>query len=111
MDKEALDRLEIDYVNAINRFAGNEALYEKYLYRFKDDEHFGLAKNALIEQDYETVLKEIHTMKGVVGTLGMMRLFNICSEIVLAIRANDVSELDVMFDRLQLEYDHVTAIL
>ena len=39
MDKDALERVEIDYENAIRRFAGNEALYEKYLYRFKDDEH------------------------------------------------------------------------
>ena len=54
MDKEVLDRLEIDFENAIKRFAGKEALYEKYLYRFKDDEHFALAKEALAKQDYET---------------------------------------------------------
>lgn len=110
MDKEVLDRLEIDYENAIKRFAGKEALYEKYLYRFKDDEHFALAKEALAKQDYETTLKEIHTMKGVVGTLGMMRLYSVSSEIVLALRAENLSKLDELFERLQQEYDRVVAI-
>ena len=110
MDKDALERVEIDYENAIRRFAGNETLYEKYLYRFKDDEHLSYAISAFEKKDYETVLKEIHTLKGVAGTLGMTRLYDACSAIVLAIRAGNTADLGEMFDRLQTEYDTVIAI-
>ena len=49
-------------------------------------------------------------MKGVVGTLGMMRLYSVSSEIVLALRAENLSKLDELFELLQQEYDRVGAI-
>ena len=37
MDKEKLKAYGVDYENAVKRFAGNEALYEKFLKKLTED--------------------------------------------------------------------------
>ena len=111
MKKEHLISAGIDYENAVSRFAGNEALYEKYLNKLKDDNHYQNAVTALAEGDYATVLKEVHTLKGIVGTLGMTDLFQICAEIVSFLRAEDTSKLTEQFACLQKEYSRMINLV
>ena len=37
MDKEKLKAYGVDYENAVKRFAGNEALYEKFLKKLTEE--------------------------------------------------------------------------
>ena len=39
MDKDRLCDAGIDYTSAMKYFAGNEAMFEKYLIKFKDDKN------------------------------------------------------------------------
>lgn len=111
MNKEKLASVGIDYTNAIRRFAGKEDIYDKYLVKFKSDTHMELAEKAFEEQDYSGVLNEIHTLKGVVGTLGMDALYEACSEVVAAIRANNMEHLDVLLQKVETEQKKVMSIL
>ena len=111
MDKEKLIAAGIDYDNALRRFAGKEALYEKYLVKFKDDNHLELALAAKDSENYEEMLKAIHTMKGVVGTLGMTALFQACAGVVNAIRAKELENMDELVENVKKEYAKMIAIL
>lgn len=111
MEKEKLIGAGIDYENALRRFAGKESLYEKYLVQFKEDKHLELALEARERNNYDEMLKAIHTMKGVVGTLGMTALFQACSRVVTAIREKELEQVDELVESVKEEYAKVIAIL
>lgn len=111
LNKEKLLGAGFDYQAAIKRFAGKEALYEKYLYRFDEDNHYEKANKAFQEGDYKTILSEVHTLKGIVGTLGMTSLFNACQAVVVAIRGCEYDKLEHLFAILKEEYEKTKDIL
>ena len=69
MDKEKLKAYGVDYENAVKRFAGNEALYERFLKKLTEDDHLAIGEQAMKEERYEDVLEAVHALKGVAGTL------------------------------------------
>lgn len=107
LDKEKLKQAGIDYEAAIKRFAGKEELYEKYLYRYDEDNHFGLAYEAFQKKDYACMLEEVHTLKGIAGTLGITVLFDSCQAIVCAIRQEDYEPLGELFERMTACYQNM----
>lgn len=111
MDRQTLINAKIDYENGKNRFAGNEALYEKYLLKFKDDPHFEGAKAAFAAEDYEKLLKETHALKGVAGTLGIIPVYQASAGIVSAIRAEEVERVPQLYQTLVSSYEHIVQIL
>ena len=88
MDKEKLKAYGVDYENAVKRFAGNEALYERFL-----------------KKRYEDVLEAVHALKGVAGTLGMTELFQAASEVVASIRKNEISHLQEQMAKVHTEFE------
>lgn len=106
-----LIKANVDYENGKKRFAGNEALYEKYLLKFKDDTHYAAAKQAFEANDYETLLKEAHTLKGVAGTLGLQDIYQTCSNIVTALRSEHSESVPQMFAMLQHAYEKTIEVL
>ena len=111
MDKELLLQANVDYENGKSRFAGNEALYEKYLLKFKEDQHYEGAKNAFENKDYETLLKEAHTLKGVSGTLGILDLYQACANLVTALRSNRSEEIPELFLAVTAAYEKIMKVL
>ena len=105
MNKETLIAANVDYENGIKRFAGNEALYEKYLLKFKDDVHYEAAKTAFESGDFDTLLKEAHTLKGVAGTLGLVDIYQASADIVTALRGDRTEQVPELVDLLQSAYE------
>lgn len=105
MEKEKLKSYGIDYENAVKRFAGKEALYEKFLNKFTEDNHLEIGEKALLDGNYPDVLEAVHALKGVAGTLGMMDLFYASSAVVSAIRNDDTGNLEDLMKKVREEYD------
>ena len=105
MDKERLKSYGIDYENAVKRFAGNEALYEKFLKKFGEDDHLQSGEQALKEQRYEDAMEAVHALKGVAGTLGMTTLFLASSKVVASIRKNETSHLNEQMEQVRIEFE------
>lgn len=91
MDKDRLLAGGIDYDAAVERFAGQASIYERYLMKFLEDSHISDAKEALLREDYEAVLEQAHALKGLAGTLGMTELHRASGALVNDLRA-DVRE-------------------
>ncbi len=111
MDKASLIVANVDYENGKKRFAGNTALYEKYLLKFKEDTHYQGVKNAFAVEDYETLLKEAHTLKGVAGTLGLLDIYQKSSDIVTALRMERKEEIPEAIHQLQAAYEKIIKVL
>ncbi|MEG0145577.1 MAG: Hpt domain-containing protein [Clostridia bacterium] len=83
-----LEMIGCDVRGGLARFAGNEALYLKFLYRFPDEATLSKFEKAMRENDYEAALREIHTFKGVAGNLGLDGLYTIAQKIQQMLQAS-----------------------
>ena len=110
MDRKKLSDSGIDYFGAMKYFAGNEEMYNKFLMKFKDDNHMDMARSAFSSKDYDLVLKNVHIMKGMVSTLGMKDLFKACSDVVASIRAGQYDMLEDHMKSVEREYEKVMDI-
>lgn len=74
----ALPNIEgLELINALNRVGGNAALLRKLILRFKETQAEVLERiNAAIEtNDNTTATREAHTLKGLAGNIGAVRMF------------------------------------
>lgn len=110
MDEQKLKAAGIDYKGAIERFADNQVLYEKYLLRFETDTHCKDAMAALEEQNYDEVLAQVHALKGMVGTLGMMKCYQVCQDVVDALRAKKYDAIAGLMEKVQEEQVRIQQI-
>ena len=115
MDQSVKDNFEkagFDVAGAVRRFAGNEALYEKYIFKFIDDKIYGNLAKAVGEGNIEGVFNEAHTLKGVSGNLGLNPLFNPVSALVAATR-EEKSQVDInaLFAAVEAGYNAVITVL
>lgn len=109
--RKALSSWGADMEGAVRRFAGNEALYEKFLYKFLQDATYESLSKAVEQNDTEEAMRASHTLKGITGNLGLNPLFSLCSDYVDAIRAGELSKLPDLYEKIQISYQAVTKIL
>lgn len=67
MNKERYDRLTaagIQIEEALERFMDSEAMFERFLGKFLEDETYRQLKEALEKGDIETSIMKSHTLKG-----------------------------------------------
>jgi HPt (histidine-containing phosphotransfer) domain-containing protein len=67
---------------AINQFSGNQPLLVKILGKFiQQYQQFDIVIAEQLQQDFQAAKKQVHTVKGVSGNLGMMALHNACRQL------------------------------
>lgn len=99
-----------DVDGAIARFMGNEAMYIKFLGKLPQDDSFDKLTAALEQQDIEEGFAASHTLKGVLGNLGLTTLARLNTPIVETLRAGKMpAQEDV--DTFNAAYKEMLAIL
>ena len=104
--KQRLAENGADVDGAIRRFMGNEALYSKFLGKFKEDTSYENLLVSLDKKDFEEAFKCAHTLKGVSANLGLDPIGQISSNLTELLRGKEASEVDleqVSKERLELE--------
>lgn len=101
----------VDVDRVVKRFAGNSAMYEKFLMKFPEDENFEKAVEAFQNKNWNELETSVHTLKGVSGNLGFDRLYNVCSKIVLLLRENRQDELEKPFAEMKVAYEEIVRVL
>jgi HPt (histidine-containing phosphotransfer) domain-containing protein len=82
MDAAVIEKMQkagIDYVGGVDRFGGNNEMFEKFLRRFPADPHFAELETHLEAQDIDQAFRCAHTLKGVVGNLSFTEYFEAVS--------------------------------
>lgn len=108
---ELLANSGIDVEATISRFAGNEALFLKYLRRFPADGTFEALGKAMSEQELSAASDACHTLKGVAGNLGLAPLFDACITMMVACRAGDWQCMAANFDDVQRRYRQMVDMI
>lgn len=106
-----LSQARVDYKATMERFAQNEQMFYKYLFRFCEDENIREAAKAFETKDYQQATFHAHTFKGTSGNLGLVGLWEIASKLVLQLRNCSYDEAELTFFGLQSEYEKVVEII
>lgn len=92
--KSLLKENGVDVEATIRRFMGNEAMYQKFLGKFIDDQNYNSLGKYLEVKDYEEAYKCAHTLKGVTANLGLIPIQQVVSELVEELRGKKAEEVD-----------------
>ncbi len=87
---EMLARHGIDYADALDRFGGNGALYERLARKYAEDPHFDRLVRALGEGDAAAAYHEAHSLKGVAGNLSFADLHQAAARASELLRTGNV---------------------
>ena len=101
---KTLSEVGVDVEEGTRRFSGNEALFQKFLVKFLDDDNYMKTEAAIRDNDYEAVQAGAHTLKGVAGNLAMKTLFNASNELMMAVREQDFEKCDEIFAVVRQSY-------
>ncbi|MDE6675500.1 MAG: Hpt domain-containing protein [Acetatifactor sp.] len=99
-----------DVEGTLHRFMGNEALFLKFLMKFKDDKNYAGLTESLDQGNYEEAFKYAHTLKGVSANLGLDPICRPVSALTELLRGKTASEVDlgqVAEQRAELEEAYV----
>ncbi len=107
LDKEVFDKLK-NYANA-------QTLYKIYSEFEKEvEEQIATLKNSLLTDDIQTILNNLHTLKGTAGTLGVVRLEQLSRHIESNLKSGsqinldkDMNQLFDAFDDFKLNYKKI----
>ena len=65
--KELLEAAGIRPESALERFMGNEGIYQTFAWKFLDDRNYGALLKAVEEGDAKAAFTAAHTLKGLCG--------------------------------------------
>ena len=91
-DSQILKSYGIEYDSAIARFAGNDALYLKFLNRYVSDNYIGMVTTVFDGEDPAAMDSEIHKLKGVAANLGLDEIASIANKIMGLLRAGEIEK-------------------
>lgn len=112
--EEAGKELGINLDAALERFAGNEGLYLKFLNKMLTDPTFPALEDAVREKDLKAVERAAHTLKGVSANLGLDDLSGRCADIVQAVRTDETAaqdDMEVLFEACRQAYEKMVFVL
>lgn len=109
--KQLAKKAGIDTDAGVERFMGNDALYEKFLQKFRDDKSYPELISALSLNNCDAAFTAAHTLKGVSGNLSLVRLYTLSAEITEHLRAGNISAAKSMADNISEAYNDVLSFL
>ena len=109
--KEELKAAGVNMEEALSRLMNNEMLLKPLLLKFKDDKNFAELKQAVSEKRYEDAFHCAHTMKGVAGNLGLVKLMDADAVVVEKLRCQDYEGLEAELENVQGAYTQVLDVI
>lgn len=109
--KQQLESIGVDLERAIDRFVGNEAMYERFLLRFLQDESYMKLNEYINKGDIHQAFVQAHTLKGVAGNLEFHGLYRVLEPMTEHLRNNDLSTLPEEVELLKVRYEEVCRVI
>ena len=89
----------------------NEALLNRFLKKFLEDQtfaHLQESYKAYDCPDYEALIKDVHSLKGLAANLSMTRLYNITDEWLHDLRNKNYETSEQLYQQCLEEYTNIT---
>lgn len=111
---ELLNRLSaygVDIPSVLDRFVGDEELYDKCLFMFFEDKAFSELSAALNAKNYQLAFESAHTLKGVSANLGLTPLYDAICKVVEALRIGDNDKAQLESAGVRDEFERLKKIV
>lgn len=105
--KKEIEELGIDYDDLLMRLGNSEPIALKFLKRFIDDQTFTKIQKDFNDHDYDALLKDVHSLKGISANLSMNELFRITDIWVKDLRAKNFQTCEQLYQECNQEYHHI----
>ncbi|BDF69187.1 hypothetical protein CE91St41_01680 [Oscillospiraceae bacterium] len=99
-----------DYEGTMARFMGNEAMYRKFLGMLFQDQNLQKLGDALEGGDMQAAFEAAHTLKGVVGNMGLTPLYQAVCAIVEPLRAKEGADYAALYRAVRAQYARAEAL-
>ncbi len=96
--KKQLQEAGVNLDKALNRFMGNEAMYDKFLFSFTQEKSFGKLEESL-------------TMKGIVSNLEIQSLLDLISPMTEQLRNGNMEGITEQWELLKSKYNEVCNLI
>lgn len=95
-----------DYKTTMARFMNRKEMYLRFLDMLFNDETMKKLGEAIDNEDVEAAFEAAHTLKGVVGNMGLTPLYNAVCRIVEPLRAREkLDDYPQMYQKIQEEFE------
>ena len=109
--RELLEAYGVEYQTTMDRFLGSEAFYMRLLDMMFQDDNLQKLGDSLKAQDYTAAFEAAHTLKGVVGNMGLTPLYRAVCEIVEPLRKRERREdYDTMYRAVAAEFEKADSL-
>lgn len=103
--KAVFEAYGADYNTTIARFMHKENMYLRFLDMMFEDKSLQLLGDALERGDILAAFEHAHTLKGVVGNMGLTPLYKAACAIVEVLRRRDEgADYKSLYHNIELEY-------
>lgn len=94
--KQRLLEFGVDLQGALHRFLGMEDMYENFLQRYLEDNSIHDIEAAIAADEYETIFKASHALRGLAANLGIEPVAKPSGELTELCRGKTKDEIDVI---------------
>lgn len=108
---EELTAVGVDIDDALKRFMGNSALYEKLVKKLPANVEKYEVAEYFKKKDYETAVSNAHSLKGVAGNLSIKPMFDGYTKVVDFLRGNEVEKAEEAFEKTLVIQKNIINII
>ncbi len=114
MTQEQLGLLKIsgiDVDGTLNRFMGRIEMFEKFIFKFLDDNNYSDLCASMDNADVKNAFVAAHTLKGVCANLGLNPLYEASSEITELLREEKLEAAKEYLPKVKEAYDKMVEVI
>lgn len=108
--RNSLIQLGFNETAVMPRFVGDWDFYTSCLQSFLEEDEISQLKKTLEDNDSHESFKHLHALKGVVGNLGLMRMYDDICVMVEKFRNNNTENWQPDFEKVTNDYKILTSI-
>ncbi len=105
MDYNKLEEAGVDVATLKERLMNNEALINRFMVRFVENESYRDLKAAIKASDWGAACEAAHKLKGMCGNLSITELFRLFSQQVTLFRSGDIEKANLLMTEIEAKYE------
>ena len=99
-----------DYADVIRRLR-KDAMIEKFVFRFLEDQSFAVLCRAMQQKNREEAFRAAHTIKGVCQNLSFTKLQRSAENLTEALRTGWKDNAQLLFEQVEADYQQTAAAI
>ena len=111
MNWEKLEQSGVNCEEGLNRFSGNEQLYEKYLKKLLELTLYEEMKQAIMEERIHDAFLASHKLKSFIGNLSIGSFYEDIRELTEQLRAETGQDYSARLKEMDAKYERIIAAI